>query len=133
MSPYGLLQEQLQKNDWKIFVCCIFCNLTKRVTAEPYFWKTLNKWSNPEKLANADYNEVYNLVKPLGLGTRRAKALINMSKDYLRLDWTDNPEKLSGIGKYGSDAFRLFCTENWRLVEPTDGALKNYKSWLLSK
>ena len=48
MSPYGLLQEELNKDPWKIFVCCIFCNLTKRNTSEPYFWKFLEKWPTPE-------------------------------------------------------------------------------------
>ena len=41
MSPYGLLQEEINSDPWLIFVCCIFCNLTKRVQAEPYFWKVL--------------------------------------------------------------------------------------------
>ena len=54
MSPYGLLQEQLSQDPWKIFVCCIFCNLTKRVQAEPYFWEVLKRWPTPQKLSSAN-------------------------------------------------------------------------------
>ena len=53
-SPYSLLQEQLNCDAWRIFVCCIFCNLTKRRSSEPYFWKFLEKWPTPEAAAELD-------------------------------------------------------------------------------
>jgi endonuclease III len=76
MSPFTLLQEELQRDPWKIFICCIFCNLTKRVHAEPYFWKVLKKWPSPKAMATANAEELETLIKPLGLARRRAKALI---------------------------------------------------------
>ena len=130
MSPYGLLQEEINYDPWKIFVCCIFCNLTKRVSAEPYFRQVLNLWPQPANLACASEPEVAAVIQPLGLSKRRAKALIRMSKDYLSKEWQDDPTKLYGIGKYGSDAYRIFVKDEWRDVVPTDSALKNYKSWL---
>ena len=107
-SPYGLLQEQLYQDPWKIFVCCIFCNLTKRVTAEPYFWDVLNRWPTPEALSKADIDELIKLIQPLGLSQRRAKALKQMSYEYTHKDWKDNPASLYGIGKYASDAYMIF-------------------------
>ena len=132
-SPYGLLQEELNKDPWKIFVCCIFCNLTRRVQSEPFFWETIKRWSSPEKLSKANYDELVNLIKPLGLSERRAKALMKMSHDYTHISWENDPKALYGIGKYGSDAYYIFCTDSWRDVEPKDGALVNYHNWLLSK
>ena len=129
-SPHKLLQEQLWDNPWKIFVCCIFCNLTKRVQAEPYFWKVLKRWPRPEHLAKADFFELVELIKPLGLSHRRAKALKKMSYDYYHKDWKDDPTCLYGIGKYGSDAYKIFCTERWYDVKPKDGALINYQNYL---
>ena len=129
MSPYTLLQESLNRDPWKIFVCCIFCNLTRRVQAEPYFWKTLEKWPTPHDLSRADINEVLELVKPLGLSQRRAKALVAMSRDYMSKDWKKDPTRLYGVGKYGSDAYKIFCTDEWELVSPKDGALINYLNW----
>ena len=78
-SPYTLLQEELAGDPWKIFVCCIFCNLTKRRSSEPYFWEVLRRWPTPEKLSNADSNELSSLIEPLGLSQRRAKALRKMT------------------------------------------------------
>jgi methyl-CpG-binding domain protein 4 len=133
MSPYSLLQEQLNANPWKIFVCCIFCNLTKRVQAEPYFWEVLKRWPRPEYLAKADFFELAELIKPLGLSHKRAKALKRMSYDYYNKEWKSNPEVLYGIGKYGADAYHIFCTPDWQNVNPKDGALVNYHNWLKLK
>ena len=130
MSPYGLLQEEINYDPWKIFVCCIFCNLTKRVTAEPFFHKVLKRWTNPEALSSAKESEVSAMIQPLGLSNKRAKALIRMSSDYLAKEWKKDPTVLYGIGKYGSDAYKIFCTPEWRDIKPKDGALVNYHSWL---
>ena len=53
-----------------------------------------------------------------------------MSREYLEKEWQDDPTKLYGIGKYGSDAYKIFCTPLWKEVEPKDGALVNYHNWL---
>ena len=131
-SPHTLLQEHLWQDPWKIFVCCIFCNLTKRMTAEPYFWEVLKRWPTPEKLANADYDKLVELIQPLGLSQRRTKALKVMSHEYTHKDWKDDATKLYGIGKYGSDAYRIFCKGEWLDVDPKDGALVNYRNYLLT-
>jgi methyl-CpG-binding domain protein 4 len=128
-SPYTLLQEELNKDPWKIFVCCIFCNLTKRKSSEPYFWEVLKRWPDPESLSKADTGELENLIQPLGLSKRRTKTLKKMSEGYISTDWKDNPKSLYGIGKYAHDAYRIFVLDEWKDVEPTDGALKNYLSW----
>ena len=128
-SPYTLLQEDLNKDPWKIFVCCIFCNLTKRRTAEPYFWKVLERWPTPELLADADLNELVTLIQPIGLSQRRAKALKQMSYEFIHSDWKDDPASLYGIGKYAADAYRIFVLEDWKNTEPKDGALVNYVNW----
>ena len=129
-SPYNLIQEQLWENPWKIFVVCIFCNLTKRVAAEPYFWKCIERWPDPLAMSNANQKEMEDLIQPLGLSQRRSRALIQMSKDYLQKDWKDQPEALYGIGKYASDAYRIFCVGDWQRVAPKDHALNDYHSWL---
>ena len=129
-SPYSLLQEDLGKDSWKIFVCCIFCNLTKRVQAEPYFWEVLRRWPNPLELSIASEKDLIDLIQPLGLSQRRAKALKRMSYEFIHKDWKDDPTKLYGIGKYASDAYRIFCKGEWQSVKPKDGALVNYHNFL---
>ena len=129
----GLLQEQLNADPWKIFVCCIFCNMTSRKTAEPYFWKVLEKYPNPQAMSLANFNELKNMIKDIGLIQRRTNALKKMSYDYLNKDWKANPVVLYGIGKYGSDAYYLFCTDEWEKVKPKDYALKLYQEWLFKE
>ena len=95
-----------------------------------FFWKVIKKWPSPEKLSKADVKDLEKLIRPLGLSKRRAVTLKNMSKGYIENDWRDNPTVLYGIGKYGSDAYQIFCTINWESVSPKDGALVNYHNWL---
>ena len=129
-SPYTLLQERIWQDPWKIFVCCIFCNLTKRLKAEPYFWEVLTRWPTPEALSEADIEELVDLIQPLGLSQRRAKTLKKMSYEYIHKDWKSDATQLYGIGKYGSDAYQIFCVGNWREITPKDGALVNYHNHL---
>jgi methyl-CpG-binding domain protein 4 len=131
-SPYNLIQEQLWEDPWKIFVACIFCNLTKRVHAEPYMWKFFETYPSPSAAAIANHSDIQKMIQPLGLSERRSKALVRMSGDYLHKDWQDNPDVLYGIGKYASDAYRIFCLGKWHDVQPKDGALINYHNFLKS-
>ena len=85
-SPYNLIQEQLWEDPWKIFVVCIFCNLTKRVQAEPIFWEVLKRWPTPQALMSANRADLIQLIKPIGLAERRSKALMQMSYDYIHKD-----------------------------------------------
>ena len=129
-SPYCLIQEQLWKDPWKIFVACIFCNLTKRVQAEPYMWKFFELYPTAKEASKAQPSEIEALIKPLGLSQRRSVALVRMSEDYINKDWKESPELLYGIGKYAADAYSIFCLGNWQEVKPKDGALVNYHNWL---
>ena len=131
-SPYNLIQEHLWEDPWKIFVACIFCNLTKRVQAEPYLWNFLSKYPTPLAASTANVSEIQEMIKPLGLSKRRSSALVRMSNDYINKDWKDSPEVLYGIGKYGSDAYRIFCIGDWKNVAPKDHALNDYHQWLKS-
>ena len=132
-SPYNLIQEHVQDDPWRVFVVCIFCNLTRRVDAEPTMWKFFNLWPTARDASQAHLDEVYDLVKDLGLGERRAKTLIKMSEDYLQWDRSD-PKSLHGIGEYASAAYKIFCEHNWAgIPEPKDGALKNYWRWINNK
>ena len=130
-SPFNLIQEQLWEDPWKIFVACIFCNLTKRVQSEPTIWKFFEKYPSPELVSEKDRFEILSLVSHLGLSRRRTDALIRMSYDYITKDWKDDPTVLYGVGKYGSDAYRIFCTENWESVSPSDHALSDYYNFLI--
>lgn len=129
-SPYGLIQEQVQDDPWRVFVVCIFCNLTKRVEAEPVMWQFFERWPNAAAAALADQEEVRLMIKDLGLGERRSKTLVRMSQEYLSWNSRD-PGELYGIGEYATAAYKIFCEHAWNQIpEPRDGALKKYWKWI---
>jgi|TARA_R110002020_G_scaffold37124_19_gene112082 methyl-CpG-binding domain protein 4 len=131
-SPYNLIQEHLWHDPWKIFVACIFCNLTKRVDAEPYMWKFFDLYPDAKSASIADPKTIEKMIKPLGLSQRRSVALVRMSDDYLKKQWKNKPDVLYGIGKYASDAYMIFCLGKWKSVEPKDTALNDYHTFLKS-
>ena len=130
--PNNLIQEHLWHDPWKIFVACIFCNLTRRVDAEPYMWMFFDKYPDAKSASEADEREIQKMIQPLGLSERRSKTLVRMSKEYNQGQWKSDPKRLYGIGKYASDAYQIFCLGNWRDVQPKDHALNDYHSWLKS-
>ena len=132
-SPHNLIQEHLWEDPWKIFVACIFCNLTRRVDAEPYMWKFFKKYPTPSKAASADPAKIKKMIQPLGLSERRSNTLVRMSREYLLKDWKSDPCVLHGIGKYASDAYEIFCVGNWQNVRPKDHALNDYHNFLKEK
>ncbi len=132
-SPYNLIQEQLWQDPWRIFVACIFCNLTKRVQSEPFMWDFFSKYPDAQSASQADPKDIEEMIQPLGLSRRRSVSLVRMSNDYLLKEWKDQPDVLYGIGKYASDAYLIFCMGQWRDVEPKDGALVNYHNFLKEK
>jgi len=131
-SPYNLIQEHLYQDPWKIFVACVFCNLTKRVQAEPVLWEFFDRYPTPERAADANHDDVRSLIQPLGLSDKRSKTLIKLSDQYSKGLWT-KPGDLYGVGKYASDAYYIFCVGNWRDIEPKDHALNDYHNFLKEK
>ena len=129
-SPYKLIQEDLYEDPWKVLVACVFCNLTRRNTAEPLLWEFFSDYPTPFAASSADIKQLENLLKPIGLSSRRAKTLKKMSSEYITIDWKE-PIDLYGIGKYGNDAWKIFCTNDWKSVTPKDHALKWYHTWFL--
>lgn len=129
-SPYKLIQEDLYEDPWKVLVACVFCNLTRRNTAEPLLWEFFSDYPTPFAASSADIKQLENLLKPIGLSSRRAKTLKKMSSEYITIDWKE-PIDLYGIGKYGNDAWKIFCTNDWKSVTPKDHALNWYHTWLL--
>lgn len=132
-SPYNLIQEHVQDDPWRVFVVCIFCNLTRRVDSEPIMWEFFRRWPDAESASEASFDEIVDLIQNLGLKQRRAKTLIQMSRDYL--DWDKKePKDLYGIGEYADAAYKIFCEKKWaQIPEPKDGALKNYWRWVNNK
>uniref|UniRef100_A0A8C6JRF8 Methyl-CpG-binding domain protein 4 n=1 Tax=Melopsittacus undulatus TaxID=13146 RepID=A0A8C6JRF8_MELUD len=128
-SPFNLIQETLFHDPWKLLIATIFLNKTSGKMAIPVLWEFLKKYPSPEITRTADWKEMSELIKPLGLYELRAKTIIRFSDEYLSKQWK-YPIELHGIGKYGNDSYRIFCVNEWKEVQPQDHMLNVYHTWL---
>ncbi|XP_060036647.1 methyl-CpG-binding domain protein 4 isoform X2 [Erinaceus europaeus] len=146
-SPFNLIQETLFHDPWKLLIATIFLNRTSGKMAIPVLWEFLEKYPSAEVARAADWRDVSELLKPLGLYDLRAKTIIKFSDEYLTKQWR-YPIELHGIGKYGNDSYRIFCVNEWKQglclltgalspevlcllqVHPEDHKLNKYHDWL---
>ncbi|XP_074458948.1 methyl-CpG-binding domain protein 4 isoform X9 [Larus michahellis] len=128
-SPFNLVQETLFHDPWKLLIATIFLNKTSGKMAIPVLWEFLKKYPSPEITRTADWKEMSELLRPLGLYELRAKTIIRFSDEYLSKRWK-YPIELHGIGKYGNDSYRIFCVNEWKEVQPQDHKLNVYHAWL---
>ena len=118
-----LLQEIYQDDAWKMLVCCILLNLTKRTQVDIIRDELFKLYPTPNKMKNANQSELSKLLQPLGLYNRRAKSLKRFSEDWVK--GFNSVDELYGIGQYAKDSWEIFQNNN-RNVNPTDKVLMEY-------
>lgn len=131
ISPLNLFQERYRSDPWKLLCCCICLNLCTGRAFESVHEDLFSLWPTALDMATADYTEVELLLTQLGLQKRRARSLIRMSTAYAC--WWDgkDAEDLPGIGRYGSDSYKLFIRGELD-VRVTDKELRKYLEWIKS-
>ena len=102
-----LMVQQQVDNVWQhmVGVICLNCTNRKQVKSVlPTFFK---RWSTADSFVHATRREIEEVIAPLGMKHVRAERLYRMSEQFK--DWEgDDATELYGIGKYGSDSYRLF-------------------------
>ena len=126
-SPFHLFEEQYYWDPWRLLAGCIFLNKTSARVALPIFHEYLQRWPDPRAASLADQAEVSSLLRPMGLHRQRAATLARFSLDFLG-PWSSPARDLHGVGKYGEDAWRLFCCGDTG-VQPKDKELRRYLEW----
>ena len=86
-------------------VICL--NQTGRKKVKKVLPKFFKKFPNEHTLLRSDVETIAEMLKELGMKYVRSIRLLKMSKDFLEWDGEDATE-LFGIGKYGSDSYRIF-------------------------
>ena len=119
-----LMVQQQVKTVWQHMVGVICLNLTNRVQVKSVLPKLFKKYPNPISFIRGDSRTQAKMLKPLGMVNIRLKRLKHMSLDMLTWDYKD-ATKLYGIGKYGSDSYRIFY-KNERPKNVKDKELKRY-------
>ena len=101
-----MVQQQID-GPWQHMVGVIMLNLTGRKQVKKVLPEFLSRWPNPQSLLHATSRQIEDVIEPLGMKKVRAERLYRMSEQFLDWDGEDATE-LYGIGKYGSDSYRLF-------------------------
>ena len=123
MRPELMVQQQV-KSVWQHMVGVICLNLTDRKQVKAVLPKLFKRYPNAIKFIRGSSKTQAKMLKPLGMVNVRLKRLKHMSLDMLTWDYKD-ATKLYGIGKYGSDSYRIFY-KNERPKNVKDKELKRY-------
>lgn len=129
ISAPALAQEFLDRDlhfPWRIIVCCALLNQTSGKQVVPMLQELFRRCPGPEEML---YQDVSDLLRPLGFQNRRASLLRRMSGDYVS---GVAPEKCYGVGPYARDALALFVDERID-IETSDHRLKQYLDWRKSE
>jgi endonuclease III len=115
-DEFGLIQEKLRHEPWKMLVAVIFLNVTTAKMALPLLSQLFERWPTPEELSkgtlpltyvsnSANFEELSAFLYPIGLYNKRAERLIDFSTM-----WLTNPPrhdvltKRKGLAKYPATA-----------------------------
>lgn len=128
-SPYGLIQETLFSDPWKVLVACILLNKTSCAVVRTLIWELFELCPTPEAAVSTDEEAIRRIIRPLGLA-KRAGYIRRLSAQYLAGEWRVVTE-LAGCGKYASDAYALFVSGEWRGLKPEDKELVKYHAFLV--
>ena len=127
-SPYNLLQEIYISDPWKMMVCCILLNQTKRKQVDQVRNDLFELHPSPLSMSKANEKEIASMIKKLGFSNRRSKTLVRFSNEWIsKKDWK-NPIELHGIGNYAMDSWKMFL-DGEIVDDPSDHVLKDYVKW----
>ena len=102
-----LMVQQQVDNVWQHMVGVICLNCTGRKQVKKVLPVLFAVAPTPVHFLNTSEKTIKNIIKSLGMVNIRYNRLFRMTKDFLTWDGED-ATMLHGIGKYGSDSYRLF-------------------------
>ena len=138
LSPFGLLEEILWQDEWKLLVSCMMLNCTTRLQVDRVLWRlfllaptaadAIALGSTPEGLEALE-----RVIAPLGLHRKRTDAFVRLSKDVEKQraahgGRVKNVSACHGVGVYAADAHALFV-DGVLAGPPRDHALRWYHAW----
>ena len=121
-----MVQQQV-RSKWQHMVGVICLNQTYRKQVKEVLPKLFKRYPNPKAYLRGRLKTQENMLKPLGMWSVRAKRLRQMSKEYLTWDGVEASD-LHGIGKYGSDSYKIF----YKNEIPNDVQDKELKKYIQS-
>ena len=102
-----LMVQQQVGSVWQHMVGVICLNQTGRKKVKKVLPEFFKKFPTPEHIFESDKDTIAEMLKDLGMKNVRAHRIWRMTEEYLEWDGKDATQ-LFGIGKYGSDSYRIF-------------------------
>ncbi|XP_013189608.2 methyl-CpG-binding domain protein 4 [Amyelois transitella] len=127
LSPHYVIEEEFATNPWAMLTATIFLNKTAGRTARPYMKSFFEEYPTPYHVLQEDPTSLERYFDNLGL-RKRGHMIWKMSYQFVSSKWR-RASDLFGIGKYGEDAYRIFCLSHTDL-DPEDRYLRLYLDWL---
>ena len=102
-----LMVQQQVDNAWQHMVGVICLNQTHRKQVKRILPDFFKRWPTHTSILQDTREDVEEMIAPLGMRKVRSERIYRMSEQFESWDGKDATE-LYGIGKYGSDSYRLF-------------------------
>ena len=119
-----LMVQQQVKSKWQHMVGVMCLNLTYRKQVKEVLPKLFKRYPNARAYLRGRLTTQEKMLKPLGMWQVRAKRIRKMSQQFLTWDGVEASD-LHGIGKYGSDSYKIFY-KNEIPADVQDKELKKY-------
>ena len=87
-DSFGLVQERLSHDPFRLLIAVIFLNKTRGAVALPVFYNLMARYPTATSLAAANHPDVVDIIQHLGLQNQRANTCVNLAKA-----WTKRPPK----------------------------------------
>ena len=126
MKEHLMVQQQV-RSKWQHMVGVICLNQTYRKQVKEVLPKLFKRYPDAKSFLRGRLKAQEKMLKPLGMWSVRAKRLRQMSKEYLQWDGVEASD-LHGIGKYGSDSYKIF----YKNEIPSDVQDKELKKYIQS-
>ena len=102
-----LMVQQQVDNAWQHMVGVICLNQTHRKQVKRILPEFFKRWPTHTSILQDTREDVEKMIAPLGMRKVRSERIYRMSEQFDSWNGEDATE-LYGIGKYGSDSYRLF-------------------------
>ena len=102
-----LMVQQQVDNAWQHMVGVICLNQTHRKQVKRILPDFFKRWPTHISILQDTKEDVEEMIAPMGMRKVRSERIYRMSEQFESWDGKDATE-LYGIGKYGSDSYRLF-------------------------
>ncbi|KAK5330308.1 hypothetical protein LTR93_001897 [Exophiala xenobiotica] len=88
-KTFGLMQERLAHDPFRLLIATIFLNKTPGERAMPIFYQLMSRYPTPLDLANAEVSDITSIIYGLGFQNQRARKCVAMAKV-----WIESPPEL---------------------------------------